>query len=306
MAKAQDVFQAITDRLIADIEAGAADGTWRMPWHAMAEMGAPMSATGRPYRGSNALWLAIEGMDKGYESGVWGTYKTWQSLGCQVRKGEKATPITFWKKTDPKKGDEDQGEDKRKGGLIAIGFSVFASEQVDGGAAVAERWKPKHELDSFQAIDAAETYFAKVGATVNHGGNRAYYSIGMDKIQLPMPEAFVSPASYYSTRAHETVHWTGHGSRLERDLANRFGSEKYAAEEMVAELGAAFWSAQMGLSQATREDHARYLASWLKVLREDPRAIVTFASKAQAAVDYLNELAGFSMAEDEHETELAA
>ncbi len=130
------------------------------------------------------------------------------------------------------------------------------------------------------------------------GGNVACYRPTTDTIHVPNLDRFDQAAHYYSTLAHEHVHWTGHPSRLDRDLSGRFGSDAYAAEELVAELGAAMWSAQAGLSAATRQDHAAYLAHWLNILRADPRALVTVASRAQAAVDDLNQRAGHNATSD--------
>ena len=129
-------------------------------------------------------------------------------------------------------------------------------------------------------------------------GDRACYVPALDRIHLPERGQFDSPAAYYTTAAHEHTHWTGHPSRLARDLSGRFGSDAYGAEELVAELGAAFWSAQFGLEQATRQDHAAYLGDWLRILRADPRAIVAACGHAQRAVDLLNKLASWTPTTD--------
>jgi antirestriction protein ArdC len=159
---------------------------------------------------------------------------------------------------------------------------VFSAEQVDGWE-VPER----QEKDTPERIAAAESFFAAIGADVRHGGNRAAYSPSQDAIVLPSLEQFSEASRYYSTSAHEHAHWTGHASRLARDLSGRFGTDSYAAEELVAELSAAFTCARLGLSAAPRPDHAQYLSSWLRVLRADAAAIFTAASKAQQATDFL-------------------
>ena len=283
--KAQELFEQITDRIIADIEAGA--GEWRMPWAQIADAGIPVSAVGRKYRGINALWLAILSMDNGWTDPVFATYKQWASLGAQVRKGEKGTHVILWKPS--KRKDPETGEEKDS--LFATTYVVFNISQVDGEGAEKVRTKRHVELDTTERIDAAEAFFKAVGAEVIEGGNRAYYDRLTDSVHVPHIDQFEHPANFYGTLAHECVHWTGAESRLDRTFGKRFGDEQYAVEELTAELGAAFFSAQAGLSATTRPDHSAYLAHWLKVLRQDPRALSTVASKAQKAVDFLNESA---------------
>jgi antirestriction protein ArdC len=294
---ANDLFQTVTNQLIADIETGAA-GDWRMPWHTLADAGTPTSIDNRPYRGMNALWLAMVGAARGWTSGVYGTYRACQRHGAQVRRGEKAVQVVLWKPTTPKSTDDDtdtdDGTDRtRRPRLLARAYAVFAAEQCDGAdELIARRAERIAERDTPERIEQAERYLAAIPATVVEGGNRAYYRPAADTIHLPALSQFDTAAHYYGTRVHETVHWTGHRDRLNRDLSGRFGDDSYAAEELVAELGAAMWCAQAGLSAVTRLDHAAYLAGWLRVLRSDARALVTVASRAQAAVDHLNTLTG--------------
>lgn len=304
---ANDLFAQITDQLIADIETGAA-GTWRMPWHALADVGTPTSVDGRPYRGANALWLAMVAVARDWPTGTWATYRAWQRHGAQVRRGEHATQVILWKPTTPKDHDDDTDEEgrSRQPRLLARAYAVFAAEQVDGaGEIIARRAERLTQRDAPERIDAAESYFAAIPATVVEGGSRAYYRPAADTIYLPALAQFDSAAHYYGTRAHETVHWTGHRDRLDRDLSGRFGDDAYAAEELIAELGAAMWCAHAGLSGVTRTDHASYLAGWLNILRQDARALVTVAARAQAAVDHLNTLAGHATTDTDDE-EVAA
>jgi antirestriction protein ArdC len=163
---------------------------------------------------------------------------------------------------------------------------VFAAEQVDGAGEIAAEREAKR--DTPERFDAADAYFHGYEVEWHEGGNRAFYNRSADEIRVPAFEQFDNAANFYGTLAHECVHSTGHESRLSREFGKRFGDEAYAAEELVAELGAAMWSGQAGVSATTREDHAAYLASWLRVLRADPKALLTVASKAQAAVDYMN------------------
>ncbi|MFN6122015.1 MAG: ArdC family protein [Actinomycetes bacterium] len=277
--QANELFDKVTADLITAIENGASD--WRMPWHSLAH-GTPRSADGRPYRGWNALVLAMLAADRGWTSGTWATYKTWTKHGCQVRRGERGTHIVLWKQTERPDTDED---DTTRRSLLARSFVVFAAEQVDG----ADRCIATDERTPAELIDQADRYFAAIGADIVHGGDQASYSPALDRIRLPRLEQFERPENYYSTSAHEHTHWTGHASRLARDLTGRFGDRSYGAEELVAELGAAFWCAQLGLEQATRKDHAAYLADWLAILSADPRALLTACSHAQRAVDHLND-----------------
>ena len=150
-----------------------------------------------------------------------------------------------------------------------------------------------------ERIAQADAFFASVGADVRHGGNQAFYAPASDHIQMPPFQAFRESAGYYSVLAHEHTHWTASASRCDRELGKRFGDNAYAAEELIAELGAAFTCAHLGLSTEPREDHAQYIQSWLRVLKADSKAIFTAASKAQQATDWL-------VARAAHSVEVAA
>lgn len=287
MSSADDLAVEITEAMIAAIEAGAPD--WRMPWHRMAV--ASCNPTGRPYGGINAVWLALLAQAKGYDSNVWGTYKAWQEAGAQVRKGARSEQVFLFTRAQSRTEVDAEGNPKTF--LLAKTFRVFAAEQCDGSAdVVARRRADRPVLDSPEAIDAADAWFERLGATVRHGGDRAFYAPAWDAITLPPLAQFRTAAHYYGTRAHESVHWTGHASRCNRDLRGRFGDDAYAAEELVAELGAAMWCAAAGVSQVTRDDHVGYLAGWLRVLRADPKHLRTIAARAQAAIGWMVERAG--------------
>jgi antirestriction protein ArdC len=278
-----DVYAKVTSQIINAIEQGV--GNWRMPWHTSGRFASsPINATSRKaYRGINTvcLWAAAEA--KGYDSGEWAMYAQWQERGARVRKSEKATTVVFWKFANNAAETED-GEAPASGSrlLFTRGYAVFNAAQVDG-------YTPKAEpvVTMPERIERAETWFQSIGANLRHGGNRAYYTTADDHIQMPPFAAFVENVSYYSTLAHEHTHWTAKSERCDRQLGKRFGDSAYAAEELIAELGAAFVCAHLGLSTEPREDHAQYIQSWLKVLRADKRAIFTAASKAQQAADYL-------------------
>ena len=285
-----DVYASVTSQIVNAIEQGV--GNWRMPWHTSGRYAfSPINATSKkPYRGINTvcLWAAAE--SKGYDSGEWATYAQWQERGAQVRKGEKSTTVVFWKFANVQARIR-TAKTPTSGSrlLFTRGYAVFNAAQVDG-------YTPKAEpaVSMPERIERAETWFQSIGATVSNGGNRAYYSPGTDHIQMPPFAAFVENVPYYSTLAHEHTHWTARAERCDRQLGKRFGDSAYAAEELIAELGAAFVCAHLGLSTEPREDHAEYIQSWLKVLRADKRAIFTAASKAQQAADYLIKRAGVS------------
>ncbi|MBY0374609.1 MAG: hypothetical protein K2Q23_11485, partial [Bryobacteraceae bacterium] len=177
------------------------------------------------------------------------------------------------------------------------GYTVINVEQVEGLPAQYYA-STTRTIDPVQRIASADAFFAATGAAIHHGGNRAYYNIGQDFVQMPPFEAFRDPASYYATLAHEATHWTRHESRLNRDFGRkRWGDEGYAIEELVAELGAAFLSSDLGLAPEPRGGHADYIASWIKVLKDDKRAIFTASAHAQRAADFLNRLQPQAVAE---------
>ena len=284
-----DVYTRVTNKIVEAIEAGA--DRWDMPWHVPANMGYPVNAaSGKAYRGVNILTLWVESQLKGYSDPTWATYKQWQALGKQVAKGEKSTIGVFWKRFDDVSDDachdDEQTEPDRMGRtrMMARGFSLFNACQTEGYEPPQLPAKPNHER-----IESAEAFFRSAGASIRHGGSKAFYHPTNDFIQMPPFDAFRDPIAYYSTLAHESTHWTGHRSRLDRDLKGRFGDESYAAEELIAELGGAFLAATLGLTPEPRPDHAAYIQSWLKILKNDNRAIFTAASHAQRAADYLHD-----------------
>jgi antirestriction protein ArdC len=281
-----DVYESVTNRIIETVEQGAKE--WHMPWH-RSGVSRPLNAlTKKSYRGVNvvALWAAADVHD--FSSGFWGTYKQWHELEAQVRKGEHASVIVFWKELEGEVEDKQTGKREREKTLFARASWVFNADQVDG-------WTPPAapERNLVQALDQAEAFTAATGADVRHGGDRAYYRRSSDRVQMPDRERFTGSETstpteaYYATLLHELTHWTGHESRLDRDLSGRFGNEAYAVEELVAELGAAFLCADLSITNAPRADHAAYIANWLEVLKRDKRAIFTAARKAASATDYL-------------------
>jgi len=285
MPKAKiDVYQEITDRIIAALE----DGTrpWTKSW-SVGSGNVPLRVNGEPYRGINVFLLMMEGRS----AQTWMTYKQAQELGGQVRKGERSAMVTFFKIL--KKEQDDGSVDKIP--LIRY-YNVFNVEQIDG---LPERFYPQPaEVRNADERDAGvDAYVAATGATVNHGGDKAYFAPGPDAIQLPLFEQFNSAEDYYAVELHELVHWSGHKSRLDRHTMNSFGSAEYAKEELVAEMGAAILCATLGVSAEPREDHASYIASWLKALKNDKKFVFQAATAAQKAVDHLEGYQALDMEE---------
>jgi antirestriction protein ArdC len=286
-----DVYQKITDQIVSELEQSVRP--WLKPWnaeHAAGRITRPLRGNGIPYRGINVLMLWSAAMEKGFAAPIWMTFKQALELNAHVRKGEQGSLVVYADKIIRSETDAATGEEAERAIPFMKGYTVFNVEQIDG---LAERFYAKAEPrgETAQRIAHAEHFFAATGAVVRHGGNRAYYSISTDHVQMPPIEAFRDAESYYATRAHETTHWTRHPSRLDRDFGRkRFGDEGYAIEELVAELGSAFLSADLDLVPEVREDHAAYIASWIKVLKDDKRAIFSAASHAQRAADFLHGL----------------
>jgi antirestriction protein ArdC len=286
----QDVYTRVTAKVVADLEAGVRP--WLKPWSAGNTEGRitlPLRHCGTPYRGINILLLWGEAMAKGYASNKWMTYRQAQELGAHVRKGEHGSLVVYADRFTKTETGED-GNDVEREIPFMKGYTVFNVEQIDG---LPEHFysRPEPKGEKMQLIEAAEEFFAASGATFRHGGNMAYYAPGPDVIQLPVPEAFRDAESYAATKAHELVHWTKHETRLARDFGRqKFGDEGYAREELVAELGAAFLCVALQITPEAREDHSAYIGHWLKVLKDDRRAIFSAAAHAQRAVDYLHGL----------------
>jgi antirestriction protein ArdC len=286
-----DVYQKITDKIVAELEQGVRP--WLKPWNAGQAAGRivqPLRANGVSYQGINVLMLWSEAIEKGYASPRWMTFKQALELNAHVRKGEHGSLVVYADKITRTETDRETGEEAERAIPFMKGYTVFNVEQIEG---LPEHYyaKPVPRIETVQRIARAESFFAATGAEVRHGGNMAFYAISQDRVQMPPIEAFRDAESYYATLAHEMTHWTRHPSRLDRDFGRkRFGDRGYAMEELVAELGSAFLSADLELTPEVRDDHAAYIGSWIKVLKDDKRAIFTAASDAQRAADFLRGL----------------
>ena len=284
-----DVYARVTERIVAALDAGARP--WSKPWTggSASALALPLRHNGTPYRGVNVLLLWAEAFEKGYSASLWMTYKQAQALGAQVKKGERGTLVVFANRVTKQETDDTGAETEREIAFMKA-YTVFNVEQIDG---LPEQYRPAPlpHAEPLQRIETAERFFAQTGATFKEGGSRAFYAPGPDIIQLPPAESFRDSESYAAVKAHELVHWTGHENRLARSFgAERFGDEGYAIEELVAELGSAFLCADLEIADEPRPDHAAYLASWLRALKNDKRLIFQAAAHAQRAADYLHGL----------------
>jgi len=234
--------------------------------------------TGKAYRGINTLILWCASMVNEYSAIQWGTYKAWQTIGAQVRTGEKAQAIVYCKIQE--KENKDTGE-KDTFPMLRV-YQVFNAEQVDGYAVPDPVVKNKIEV-----IDHAETYFKNTMSEVRHSEEgKAYYVPSMDFIHMPNRDQFTDPESYYATLGHEHVHWTGHKDRCDRKKLD------YAFEELVAELGATFLCASLEIEKTPRDNHAKYLNSWIKQLSDTDgyKLLHKASSLAQKGVEFMDDL----------------
>lgn len=293
----QDVYEKITNQIVAELENGVRP--WMKPWqagHVAGPISRPLRGNGKAYSGINVVMLWATAMQRGYNAPIWMTYRQAAELGAHVRKGEKGTLVVYASKITRNETDENGDEIEREIPFLK-GYTVFNVEQIDNLPAHYTATHPPR-LNPEQRIAQAEAFFAATGADIRHGGNSAYYVPSQDFVQMPPFESFRDAVSYYGTLAHECTHWTSHKSRLAREFGGkRFGDQAYAMEELVAEIGAAFLCADLELVPQIREDHAPYIAGWLKVLKDDKRAIFTAASHAQRAADFLRSLQPATLAE---------
>lgn len=281
------VYERVTATIVAELERGVAP--WVKPWATGGSASLPYNATTqRRYSGVNVLLLWGETVTQGYRSPAWLTFRQALALGGHVKKGEHATHIVY--ATSVTKAEEGEGEERQRRVSFLKSYAVFNVEQTEG--LPAHLYAPLTHKPLAEAIDEVEVFLRNVGAAVRHGGERASYLPALDTIALPEPGTFESPAHYYATSLHEHAHWTGHDSRLARNLAGRFGTEAYAAEELVAELAAAFLCAVLSIPGTLR--HAEYIHSWLALFAHDTRALFTAAARATEAAQFLERGGGLA------------
>jgi antirestriction protein ArdC len=285
-----DLYDRVTSRIVAELEKGVRP--WMKPWnaeHAAGRITRPLRHNGQPYRGINVVVLWMEAEAKGYAAPIWLTFQQARELGAFVRKGEHGSPVVYASRFTKTETDDSGAEVEQEIPFLK-GYTVFNVEQVEGLPPhfYAKAESPKEHMEH---IAQAEAFVANTLADIRHGGDRAYYAQGDDFIRMPPFETFRDAESHAATLAHELTHWTKHPSRLDRSFdQKRWGDEGYAMEELVAELGSAFLCADLAITPEVREDHAAYVGHWLKVLKDDKRAIFTAAAHAQRAADFLHGL----------------
>jgi antirestriction protein ArdC len=285
---AQSPAARITATIIEKLEQGTKP--WIKPWRGV-PISRPLRSCGTPYRGMNTFWLWMMAEASGFASPYWMTYRQCAKLGGHVRKGEKSSIAIFYKTYEKEVETPDGGEDTETRRVLRS-YAIFNADQCDDLPAMYSPeplMEPVEPAGRRRRIDA---FFARIDAQLRHTGSEAYYEPVLDRITMPPTTLFEGFDHYYATLAHELSHWTGHSSRLDRDLKNRFGSEAYAAEELVAELSSAILGAELGLPVTHLDNHASYISHWLKLLKSDDRAMLMAAAKAEEASSLLLRLGG--------------
>ena len=287
-----DVYQKITDQIVSELEQGVRP--WLKPWnagHGAGRITRPLRGNGIPYQGINVLMLWSEAIEKGYASPIWMTFKQALELKATCPQGRARQPCRLCRQDHPHR----DGQRDRRGSR--------ARHPLHEGL---HRLQRRADRRLARALSTPSPHRAARPCSASSGRNRSLprpaptsCTAATGPATCPRPttctcrriDFFRDSESYYATLAHEMTHWTRHPSRLDRDFGRkRFGDEGYAMEELVAELGSAFLSADLELTPEVREDHAAYIASWIKVLKDDKRAIFTAASHAQRAADFLHGL----------------
>lgn len=301
-----DIYDRLTAIIVEALEGAQSPTEW--PWIKAAKAGVPVNIVSkRPYRGMNRMVLGD--MMSGGADRHWGTYRQWESVGGQVRKGSKSSPVVYWGSifVDANDNRVEEGTPGARRIPYARAASVFSGDQIDGWTAPVEAIR---EVNGAGSIEACEAFVLATGASVEERGNEAFYRPSTDSITMPSRRLFKDTASasatvhFYGTLLHELTHWTAPKARCNRDLSGRFGSESYAMEELVAEMASAFLSADLGISPLPRANNVTYLAHWLAVLKGDKRAIFTASGAASKAADFLHALQPDALEpEDEDEDE---
>lgn len=290
----RDVAAEITNLIIEKLEQGVPP--WKRPWRGAPGQGLrPLRHCGTAYTGINTLYLWALGDARGYTSRYWMTFRQAEQLGGHVRKGERGAVSVYFSQFKKTETNVVTGASVEKNIRFLRHYIVFNADQIDGLPAyyyAAPLADPEPTPSGRQAV--IDRFFEPIPAAVRHGGSEAYFSPTFDYIQMPRPSSFDSMDLYASTRLHETVHWSGHASRLARTFGKRFGDQAYAFEELVAEIGAGLGCAELGLPNELHQSHASYVSHWLSILRGDKSAIIHAAAKAEQAITFLGAFGGTS------------
>ncbi|REJ81690.1 MAG: DUF1738 domain-containing protein [Bacteroidetes bacterium] len=286
----KDVYSRVTNKIIADLEKG--ELTWRKPWsseHLASNVVRPLRFNDEPYSGINVLMLWACAVENGYASPYWMTFRQAQEMKAHVRKGEKASQVVYADKMIITEKNS-SGEEESRNVPFLKSYSVFNASQIEGLPEDFYKVPEVKILNSEKRIEMLEEFFRNTKADI-FTGFKAAYSQATDRIEMPPFESFIDASNYYATLSHEVAHWTKHPTRLNRDFnRKKWGDEGYAKEELVAELAACFLAADLGFEPVTRDEHAAYIQSWLKVLKNDSRYVFQAASHAQKAVEYVTNL----------------
>jgi antirestriction protein ArdC len=286
-----DVYTRVTSHVIAELERGTRP--WMRPWnaeHAAGRITRPLRHNGQKYSGINIITLWMSAEMSGFVSPFWLTFNQARELGAFVKKGEHGSPVVYASKFT-KKDKTEAGDEIEQEIPFLKEYTVFNADQVEGLPSYFYELAKAVQTKPLARIEQAERFFANTQADIRTGGNRAYYAMEADYVRMPPFETFRDAESHAATLAHELTHWTRHATRLNREFGRKkFGDEGYAMEELVAELASAFLCADLAITPEVRADHASYIASWLKVLKDDKRAVFSAASHASKAVDYLHGL----------------
>ncbi|MNE31373.1 DNA primase TraC [compost metagenome] len=301
-------YKQITDRILAELANGVAP--WAKPWKSekgeskvSLSSGFPANfSTRKAYRGINIFLLLMAAQDNGFRSNLWATFKQVAAMGGTIRKGSKAERVFFMSKIE-KKPSGAEGEKLNENGMVEVwvlkGYSVFNLDQIEGVEIAADQIGTPSQMPE----DMAE-FVDVIGVDLRHGGNSAFFSPAGDFVAMPKPEQFDSLDHYKATLFHEVGHWTGTADRLNREFGKKFGDKAYAAEELVAELSAAFLAMEYGITAQLR--HADYIGHWIKLLQDHEQAFFRAASEAQKVLDFLRDKAGTAISAEAEDMREAA
>ena len=283
----KEIIDKVAKKFIEALKTQKGDWKKSKIWKSL-ESGLPINAKSRnSYNGFNIINLLLDREIHNYDNNEWGTFKMWNDMGYRLKKNEKCSYVFFNKPfevEDPTKLDE-FGNPKKKKIFYLKPYAVFNANQVEGYEV-----KKVQAPNKAKALKNVDKYVENTGADISYGGDRAYYSPSFDKIQMPSKESFLGTEEYYGVLLHELVHWTGHENRCKRDFSGFFGTEAYAIEELVAETGSAILSSILGISQTVREDHLKYVNSWIKNLENKPEQVIKAINKSTKAIEHLDSL----------------
>ena len=275
--KKVSIHEKIANQVIEAMKTSGND--WIRPWAVPSHQQPTSVVTDKEYTGINWLILGLAKFDQNFTTGKWATYRGWQKLGAQVKKGSKGHQIIYFNTVKV----DDQNSEESRTIPYAKPYTVFNADQVEGYD-FSEIDAMFHDMPDTVADDLANKIGVKI---VNDNKTQAHYIPSKDTINMPMQSQFEDLESYAATLLHEIVHWTSHKDRCDRNIKNKHGTKDYAFEELIAELGSAMLCGSLNISVRPREEHAKYLNIWIAKLSENPKAIFSASAKAQKAVNFI-------------------